>query len=145
MPKQATTTAGKYDGSHPLTEIEKWPHRENEIQRILVRRARHLGWRISWKPRGYATSVDYGWPDLSMWRTNELGHRQILFIEVKTNVGKIKAAQQDCQASLRLAAPTYTIRLPRHAADAELALQQGSLPNPPGKNFPSRTSAAPAK
>ena len=136
MPETATTKARKYDGSRPLTEIEKWPRRENELQRILVRRARHLGWRVSWRPRGYATGVDYGWPDLSMWRTDELDNGQILFIEVKTNIGKVRTEQRDCQATLGLVAPTYTIRLPRHAADVELALQQGWLPKPPGKNFP---------
>ena len=70
-----------------------------------------------------------------MWRTDELDNRQIMFIEVKTNEGNIRSEQRDCQANLSLMVPTYTIRLPRHAVDVELTLQQGWLPKPPGKNF----------
>lgn len=66
---------------------------ERELQAHLVAVARREGWRVYfvWDSRHSPA----GWPDLALVRGGTL-----LFLEVKSETGRLTPAQEDCLAAL---------------------------------------------
>ncbi len=121
-----------YDGSCPLYALAEMCSpltKERMIQRMTIRRARYLGWKVTWFSRGRSTQRDPGWPDLSMWRTLESTWlseaKQVMFIELKAHRGIVRADQLDCLSHLGQSIPTFTIRIPRGILLLDWILEHG--------------------
>ena len=126
--------ATDYDGSHPLYALAEMCSpltKERIIQRLTIKRARYLGWKVTWFSRGHSTQRDPGWPDLSMWRTyyymgeQHWPTKQVLFIELKAHRGVVRTDQQDCHEHLGQFAPTFAIKIPRDMLLLDYILEHG--------------------
>lgn len=80
---------------------------EAEFQAQLVELAGVLGWehnhtrRTIGRGRKWTTATSkVGWPDLVLWHPRDGG---VLFVELKTDTGKVSAEQQRTLTSLRSA------------------------------------------
>ena len=119
--------ANDYDGSRPLYVLAEMCSpltKERIIQRLAIKRARYLGWKVTWFSRGRSTQRDPGWPDLSLWRTTWAG-RQVLFIELKAHRGVVRSDQQDCHEHLGQFAPTFAIKIPKDMLLLDYILEHG--------------------
>ena len=120
--------AADYDGSRPLYALAEMCSpltQERIIQRMTIKRARHLGWKVTWFSRGRSTQRDPGWPDLSLWRTLGNGTKQVLFIELKAHRGVVRLDQQDCHEHLGQFVPTFAIKIPKDVTLLDYILEYG--------------------
>lgn len=90
-----------------LCDLLGW--RWNHVRRSI---GKHQRWTT-------ATSV-IGWPDLAIW-----GHGRFLLVELKTDRGKLTAAQRDVLGSLRDAGVDARVWRPRDWDEIEAVLAMG--------------------
>ena len=117
-----------YIGAQPLYMVEELhlrDTREHPIQRAAIKRARWLGWKVTWFSRGRSTQRDPGWPDLSLWRTLADGTKQVMFVELKAHRGVVRPDQQDCHEHLGQFVPTFAIKIPKDVTLLDYLLEHG--------------------
>jgi hypothetical protein len=97
---------------------------EAEFQEQVIELAHMLGWdhmhvrRSIGKGKKWTTATNVkGWPDLTLWHSRH----GVIFVELKTDIGKTSPDQDEALASLRPAAPTFVWR-PRDFDDIQAIL-----------------------
>lgn len=99
---------------------------EQEWQQQFVQLATALGWkhmhvrRSLGKGRRWttATNVD-GWPDLTLWHPKQ---RRVVFVELKSETGRVTAEQRAVHVSLRTAGADVRVYKPSELAEAHVWL-----------------------
>jgi hypothetical protein len=104
----------------PLADLS-----EREWQRTVVDLARQLGWRLTYHTHDSRKSA-HGFPDLVLVR------ERILYLELKSEGGKVSPAQQEWLDALNAAdGEAYVIR-PRHLSQLATILSTRGRPSDVG-------------
>ncbi len=94
-----------------LARIHGWHHLH--VRRSIGRRNGERGWQT-------ATNID-GWPDLFLWHE---GQRRVMAVEVKSETGRVTAAQEQVLGSLTAAGIECHVWRPADLDAAQAALRR---------------------
>lgn len=101
----------------PLKLLAKPPETEAGFQQAVIQLAQHKGWRIAHFRKAHTrdgrvitpvAADGAGWPDLVL-----VGHGRIMFRELKTDTGRLSAAQEMWGMALREGRQNWDVWRPK--------------------------------